>query len=157
MSNHLRSEYSEPFRSNSFFFAKALATLLVLQLAYASGVVAQTSQIANLNGGCGADYLEQTWDCNSSDIAISEITGIQIAGDPSQCVQGQPLLIQRATVSYSINRQRVYDQTMYIGDQQGTDPRLFAGPGQSCSAFSLPGPFAASPSTTSTIRRPIET
>jgi uncharacterized repeat protein (TIGR01451 family) len=144
MSTSHRSERSEHNHLHSFQFVPALAVALML-LAHAPAVVAQTSQVSNLNGDCGAATAKQEWNCTASDIAISEITNILVEGNPTYCVEGQPLLIEEATVSYSINRQNVYDPTMFVGDQQGTDPRLFAGPGQTCSAFSLPGPFVVPP------------
>ena len=137
-----RSLY-ECHKSIRFIFSTT--ALIIFLAAFAPGLAAQQSQLQNLNAGCGADYLGQTWNCTAGEISISQVTGLQIQGNPTYCVIGEPLVILTANVEYSINTQARNDLTMYLGDQEGTDPRLFAGPGQSCSAFSVPGPFNPTP------------
>jgi uncharacterized repeat protein (TIGR01451 family) len=109
---------------------------------------AQVSQISAAGIGCGEDYLGNSWLCNAGEIAISQVIDVQVQGDPTQCVVGESLLITTATVNYDINTNERNDLTLWIGDQEGTDPRLAAGVGQSCSAFSVPGPFNATPDAT---------
>jgi len=125
------------------------ATALVLALL--GGPVsaqAQVSQISAPGIGCGEDYLGNSWLCNAGEIAISEVIDLQIQGDPTECTLGEPLLIESATVQYDINTGERNDLVLWFGDQQGTDPREAAGPGQSCSAFSVPGPFNPTPDLT---------
>jgi hypothetical protein len=145
MSKFVSAGRSLAARHTPIRFIFSTTALVLILAAFAPGLSAQQSQLQNLNGDCGADYLGQTWNCTAGEIAISQVTGLQIEGDPDYCVIGQPITILTANVEYSINTQDRNDLTMYLGDQEGTDPRLFAGPGQSCSAFSVPGPFNPTP------------
>jgi hypothetical protein len=113
----------------------------------APAALAQTSQISATGIGCGADYSNNnlSWTCNAGEIAISEVIDIEFVGDPDGCVLGQSLVIETATVVYDINTNERYDLTLWLGDQEGTDPRGLAGAGESCSAFSVPGPFNPTP------------
>jgi len=144
-----RSDASEPAILK--FLKDPLRHLVVLLASWAvfplGAAAQQLSQIESLGQGCGADYLGQTWNCTANDIRIAQVTGLVFDGNPTFCVPGQSLLVTQATVEYAINTQERNDLTMYIGDQEGTDPRLFAGQG-SCSAFSLPGPFNPTPNLT---------
>ncbi|MCU0989738.1 MAG: hypothetical protein MUE63_09205 [Xanthomonadales bacterium] len=74
---------------------------------------------------------------------MSAVVDVVYAGDPVGCVIGQTITIETATIVYEINTQTRYDLMLWVGDQEGTDPRLEAGTGESCSVFSLPGPFDA--------------
>jgi len=133
----------------SAIFRSLFSFVIIAILSMASlAAQAQVSQIDNSgdpNRGCGADYLGQTWTCNAGEISISQIVNVDIEGAPTNCVLGEPMLITTATVEYAMNTQDVRNMTMYFGDQQGTDPRLFAGADESCTAFSLPDPFNATP------------
>ncbi|MGD8357565.1 MAG: hypothetical protein PVG42_05860, partial [Lysobacterales bacterium] len=108
---------------------------------------ALVSQISNTGGVCGADVQGQDYKgCTAGEISISEVVNVIYAGGPiTECVAGDPLTIQSATVNYSINTQERNDLIMWIGDQQGTDPRLASGGGKTCSAYSLPEPFNPTP------------
>jgi len=143
-----RFDASKPTVSPVFNGLNQLIAMLALWAVFPLGAAAQqVSQIESINQGCGADYLGQTWNCTANDIRIAQVTGLQFDGNPTYCVPGQSLLVTQATVEYAINTTERNDLTMYIGDQEGTDPRLFAGQG-SCSAFSLPGPFNPTPNIT---------
>ena len=104
---------------------------LILGVLYAPAIFAQIEdledQISRQGIGCGADFLGQTWTCRAGEIAISQVSGVIIQGDPANCVLGEPLIVQQAIVEYNINTSSRNDLTMYIGDQEGTDPRSFDG------------------------------
>ena len=104
------------------------------------------SQIQSVNGVCGGD-LQGYSGCTAGEISISEVIDLEFEGGVTECVNGQPLTISSATVNYIMGTQARSDLILWLADQEGVDPRNAAGVGQSCSAYSLPGPFGTPPDT----------
>ena len=130
--------------SRLFFKILPISALFAL---FSFATVAQAQlvpQIQSINGICGGD-LQGYGQCSAGEISISEVIDLEFAGNVTECVNGQPLTITSATVNYSINTQERSDLILWLADQEGVDPRNAAGVGESCSAYSLPGPFGTPP------------
>ncbi len=137
-------------RNSRGFSLTSVFTLpvLVLLLGAVSPVAqaALVSQISSINGVCGADVQGGDYKgCTAGEISLSQVSNVIISGNPVSCTLGESLTVQTATVEYNINTSSRNDLIMWIGDQQGTDPRLSSGGGATCSAFSVPAPFNATP------------
>jgi len=120
--------------------------LLLLGTLFASTANAQLAdQITLPNAICGGD-LTTYGNCTAGEISIAEITNTLWDNpweDDQTCVRGETITSLTSTVSYRINTQKRYDLLMWIGEQEGTDPRdVVAGDTtKSCIVMSMPGPF----------------
>jgi len=105
------------------------------------------SQISNTSNSCGGFYQGQDYKgCKAGEISISSVTNVTFVGNPTECSIGDPLTIATATVNYEINTGTRNDLQMWLGNEQGTDPRLnYDGTARSCSTFSVPSPFTTPP------------
>jgi hypothetical protein len=122
--------------------------LLPLAMIAAAPSIAQAqlvSQIQDLDNDCGGAYVN-FGNCTAGEISLASVTSIVIQGNPANCVIGEPLMITSATVNYEMNTGTRNDLLMWIGNEEGTDPRAdHSATPQSCSVFSLPGPFTTPP------------
>ena len=153
-------------KNNSSVFTRFSTFVLIASLALfgfstaAQAALPLVSQIESINGVCGGDVLGQAFGsdygaqekgCNAGEISIASVTDVVFNGGTiSECVNGTPLTITTATVNYEINTQTRADMIMWIGDQEGTDPRqeYDGAAGRTCGAYSLPGLFNPTPDTT---------
>ncbi len=140
----------EKFSIGSNFLSFSAKVLLTLALLIGLPAIAQAqlvSQIQSLGNACGGAFTSYG-NCKAGEISISEVINIQYAGNPSSCVAGQTLTVSTATVNYAVNTTTRNDLLMWIGNQEGTDPREdYTGGPQTCSTFSVPGPFTTPPTT----------
>lgn len=125
--------------------AQACLALAILAVTPAIAQAQLVSQIQDLTTPCGGAFAS-FGNCTAGEISISSVTSISFVGNPLNCVDGQPLTIASATVNYEINTNTRNDLVMWIGNEEGTDPREdYTGGPESCSAFSIPGPFTTPP------------
>ncbi|RLA16950.1 MAG: hypothetical protein DRQ56_09900, partial [Gammaproteobacteria bacterium] len=123
-----------------------LSFLLLLGTLFASTANAQlVDQITSPGTVCGGD-LTSYGNCTAGEISVSSVSGT-VWDDPWEtnktCVRGETITALTTTVTYSIKTQNRYDLLMWIGEQEGTDPRsaVAGDAAKSCVVMSLPGPF----------------
>ncbi|MFC1701483.1 beta strand repeat-containing protein [Pseudomonadota bacterium] len=136
-------------RSSVFSFT-TISFFLLLGTLFASTANAQlVSQITVTDTICGGDLVSYG-NCTAGEISLATISGTvwkTPLDTTNQCVLGESITALNSTVTYDINTQQRYDLLMWIGEQQGTDPRAPAAgdPNKSCLVLSLPGPFNDNP------------
>ena len=119
----------------------ATISLLLISTLFASTASAQLiDQITATNTICGGDIGDYKG-CTAGEISLATISGT-VWAEPQQstqaCVLGETITALVSTVSYEINTQNRYDLLMWIGEQEGTDPRDAAAgdPNSSCIVMS---------------------
>jgi hypothetical protein len=133
-------------KRRSVFSFTTISFFLLLGTLFASTANAQlVSQITSNGAVCGGDFVGYG-NCTAGEISVSQVTGT-IYDNPWQgdqaCVRGETITALETTVEYSIKTSARYDLLLWLGEQEGTDPRDPAAgdPAKSCLVASLPGPF----------------
>ena len=125
--------------------AAVVLTTILASFGLAGTAQAQlVSQITNLNGECAGD-VGNIGNCTAGEISLASVTNAQFVGNPTECAIGDQLTVSSVTVEYAMNTQQRYNLALWLGEQEGTDPRE-DGPtnnGGTCASASVPGPFNA--------------
>ncbi|MDX1555848.1 MAG: hypothetical protein R3212_07475, partial [Xanthomonadales bacterium] len=123
--------------------AAALVLLTCLAtFGFAPTALAQPSYIVEQAFDCAGD-VGNIGNCTAGEISLASVTNTTFAGNPTDCSLGDPLTATNMTVEYAINTQQRYNLILWIGEQEGTDPRedMATNGGGTCAAATVPGPF----------------
>jgi hypothetical protein len=115
----------------------------LLPLLWPAAAQAQLAQVTNPSRGCAGD-VGSIGNCAAGELGVN-VRDVQIAGDPTACARGQILTVESATVEYAITAAARYNLLLWLGLEEGTDPRATtaANQGGQCYVSSLPGPYVS--------------
>jgi hypothetical protein len=113
-------------RSHSVFVSSLF--LIVLSSPVQATETASGFMCAEDAGGVGS--------CTANEINIANVTNIVIDGNPTECTEGEVVLITSVDVEFNLNTGVRYDPLFWVGEQ-ANDPRASGG---SCFVSSIPTP-----------------